>query len=66
MFSNNDYYYCFSTNLHKFLKFDKGIKFICTGLHPTTYKQFWLYHRNDILADALTEYTKNSTDIGKY
>ena len=37
---------CYDTNQKKY--FEKcGFKDILTGLHKTTYKQFWLYERNE-------------------
>jgi hypothetical protein len=33
-----------------------GQRFICTGLHTTTKRQFWQYDRTEALEKALDEY----------
>lgn len=51
----NLYFYCYSTNLHTFLR-SKGHRYICAGLHETTHRKFYLYNRTDDLNAHLTEY----------
>ena len=36
---------CYATNQKKYFE-QHGFKDILTGLHKTTYKQFWIYERN--------------------
>ncbi|MBU8597357.1 hypothetical protein KM908_14520 [Alkalihalobacillus clausii] len=49
------YFYCYSTNLYQHLK-AAGQRFICTGLHTTTKRQFWQYVRTEALEKALDSY----------
>lgn len=56
MFNEKDYFYCYSTNLFKFLKADRGISYICCGLHEKTMRKFWQFKRNEELSKALIEY----------
>lgn len=54
----NDYFYCYSPNLYRFLR-DHDVKYICTGLNEGTMRQFWQYQRNAELNTLLTEYAGN-------
>ncbi|WP_369903110.1 hypothetical protein [Bacillus manliponensis] len=63
MFQEKEYFFCYSTNLHKFLRYEKGIKYICTARHMTSNKQFWLYERTEELKIALVEYRVNSEKL---
>ncbi|MBT2667330.1 hypothetical protein J7J00_17780 [Bacillus sp. ISL-4] len=58
------YFFCYSTNLMDFLRYEKGIKFICTAFHDQTNKRFWLFERTEQVADALKEYNKRGKDLG--
>jgi len=60
----NKYFFCYSTNLHEFLRYKKGIKFICTAFHDKTEKRFWLFERNQDLVVALEEYNKQGKELG--
>lgn len=50
-----EFFYCYSTNLHDFLR-RQGQRYICAGLHETTHRKFYLYYRTDELNGLLTEY----------
>lgn len=52
----NEFFYCYSIPLFKFLKMDKGISFICYALHDKSLKPFWLFGINNHLSKALVEY----------
>lgn len=58
------YFFCYSTNLLEFLRFDKGQRFICTAFHDKTMKRFWLFERTEELNQFLVEYTKRSKVLG--
>ncbi|PEY30034.1 hypothetical protein CN354_26350 [Bacillus cereus] len=58
------YYFCYSPNLHEFLRYEKGHKFICTAFHNKTMKCFWLFERTEELNQSLVEYTKRGKDLG--
>lgn len=58
------YFFCYSTNLYEFLRYEKEIKFICTAYHDKTSKRFWLFEREDILLDALKEYNERGKELG--
>lgn len=51
------YYFCYSPTLHKFLHNKKKIPYICAALREDTLEKFWLYEQNDILTQALKEFT---------
>lgn len=57
------YFFCYSTNLHEFLRYEKGVKFICTALHDKTGKRFWLFERNETLLRTLDEYNKHGKEL---
>ncbi|MCZ7520552.1 hypothetical protein C2L96_08350 [Bacillus cereus] len=59
----NKYFFCYSTNLQEFFKYEKDIKYICTARHMTSNKQFWLYERTEELKMALAEYRVNGEKL---
>ena len=58
------YFFCYSTNLQAFLRYEKGIKFICTAFHDKTNRRFWLFERDEVLLDALEEYNERGKELG--
>ena len=48
--------YCYSPSLFQYLRFMKGLSFICTGKHIDTGKQFWQFYRTPELEQAMNEY----------
>lgn len=57
---DSEYFYCYSTNLFKYLKLEKKIKYVCSALHEKTFNKFWLFKRDDELNKALTEYVERN------
>ena len=47
-----DLFPCYSWNLVKFLN-SKGLKYKIIGLHPDTYKKFWVFIRTEKLNKIL-------------
>lgn len=60
--NQENYFFCYSTNLCEFLRNKKGQKYIVTALHDKTMKRFWLFERTGALNKALVEYN----ETGKY
>ncbi|KAA0770787.1 hypothetical protein DN392_22750 [Bacillus sp. BB51/4] len=58
------YFFCYSTNLLEFLRFEKGQRFICTAFHDKTMKRFWLFERTEELNRLLVEYTERGKALG--
>lgn len=58
MFSENEFYYCYSMKLFKFLRMDRDINFICSGLHEKTMQKFWQFKRTEELNKALKEFSQ--------
>ncbi|MED5103139.1 hypothetical protein P9858_23770 [Niallia circulans] len=58
------YFFCYSTNLFEFIRYEKGIKFICTAFHDKTMSRFWLFERTEELNNALLEYTERGKELG--
>jgi len=52
-----EFYYCYSTNLHDFLR-THGERYICAGLNENTLRKFWQYARTDKLNELLAMYSK--------
>lgn len=63
MFNERDYFYCYSTNLFKYLKVKKGIQYICCGFHEKTMHKFWQFKRTEELAKALFEYKDKGNSL---
>ncbi|MBE5107257.1 hypothetical protein IGI01_18815 [Bacillus thuringiensis] len=40
-----NYFFYYSMNLHEFLRYEKGHKFICKAFHNKTMKCFWLFEK---------------------
>jgi hypothetical protein len=51
------YFFCYDSNLARFIRFKKDIDFITHAIHPKTHNEFWLFERSDELDSAITEYT---------
>jgi len=48
------YFFAYSIDLRHALK-RRGFRYVCTGLHPKTKRQFWLFERTAELNAALDE-----------
>ncbi|MNM78777.1 hypothetical protein D3C81_906930 [compost metagenome] len=57
--NGQEYFYCYSTNLFRFLKMEKKINYICTALHEKSFQQFWLFRNDEQVKSALHEYRTN-------
>lgn len=57
--NSREYFYCYSPNLHAFLK-RNGVAFICSGLHERTLRKFWQYRRDERLNGLLAEYERSN------
>lgn len=64
MVDQNEYFYCYSSNLFKFLKMEKKTNYICSGLHERTFRRFWQFKRDEELVKALGEYTQRGNNMG--
>jgi len=62
---NREYYYCYSTNLFKFLRLEKGFRYICSGLNEKTLRKFWQFERTEELGEALVEYKEIGNELKK-
>lgn len=62
--NQDKYFFCYSTNLMNYLRYECGHKFVCTALHDKTMKRFWLFERTEEIKEALIEYTKRGKDLG--
>lgn len=63
MFNERDFFYCYSTNLFKYLKVEKEINYICCGLHEKTLRKFWQFVRTKKLEQALKEYGTRGKEL---
>lgn len=57
------YFFCYSTNLLEYLRFEKGHRFICTAFHDKTMKRFWLFERTENLKQSLIEYKERGKEL---
>lgn len=51
------FFYCYDLQLQKFLH-DRGERFTCKGVHPTTYRLFHQYILTNRLENHLNDYHK--------
>jgi hypothetical protein len=54
--SHINYFFCYDSELSRYLKFEKGFSFITSALHPKSIRLFYLYKRDDKLNEAINEY----------
>ena len=64
MFKNEDFFYCYSPNLFKYLKMKKGINYICCGLNEKSFQKFWQFKRDEFLLRVLHEYKEQGVKLG--
>jgi hypothetical protein len=64
MFDEKEFFYCYSTNLFRFLKVEKKINYICCGFHEKTLQKFWQFRRTDELKQAIAEYKQRGIEMG--
>lgn len=64
MLAQNEFFYCYSPVLFRFLKMEKKINYICTGLHEKTFQQFWQFKTEERLIIALAEYKQRGIKLG--
>jgi hypothetical protein len=50
---NSKLFYCYSTNLKRFLIEDNHIKYLSKGINDKTKRYFWLFERTDKLKKCL-------------
>lgn len=65
MVNDNEYFYCYSMKLFKFLRMDRGISYICSGLHEKTLQKFWQFKRTEDLNKALVEFSQRHYGAGE-
>jgi hypothetical protein len=54
--TNDDFFYCYNAQVKNFLRFKKGIPFLCHGLSPKTGDPFWQFEKTEYLQHCLNEY----------
>lgn len=54
---NSKLFYCYSTNLKRFLIEDNNIKYLSKGVNDRTNKNFWLFERTEKLKKCLDEWS---------
>jgi len=58
----NNYFFCYSPNLYKHLKYNHNISYITKGTNPSTYKDFWVFEKTDQLKQILDTWTKKKNN----
>lgn len=53
--STKDFFYCYDKRTMKYLRYEKGFKFITKAIHEKTGLPFWLFHITPELDQALKE-----------
>ncbi len=51
-------FFCYDSNLHKYLHRINHQKYLCAALHETTGKKFWLYERSTTINKLIEDYNK--------
>ncbi|MCJ7986965.1 hypothetical protein MUB16_28490 [Priestia sp. OVL9] len=50
-----DFFFCYDKKIMKYIRYDKGIKFIMKAIHSETKVEFWLFHKTEELEQVLSE-----------
>lgn len=56
IYENIKFYYCYSADISKFLRYECKIPFITKALHPKTYKPYTMFFRTPELEEGLKLY----------
>jgi hypothetical protein len=59
--TNDNFFYCYNEQVKNFLRFEKGIPYLCHGISPTTKKEFWQFFKTDFLQHCLKEYEQRKS-----
>jgi hypothetical protein len=51
----DQFFFCYSSDLHKFIQ-RHNVKYVCAALHENTHRKFWLYMKNEQLSKVLIQY----------
>lgn len=57
MTNQSEFFYCYSLLLFRYLKAN-GERYVCTGLHPKTMRQFWQFERTDRLNALIDDFNE--------
>lgn len=60
---NKQFFFCYDANLSKFLKFNKGMRYILKAINPSSNKMFWLYWQSAELTKAIDEFFKGEKNV---
>lgn len=61
--TNENFFYCYNPQVKNYLRFEKGIPFLCHGLSATNRAPFWQFEKTDFLQHCLKEYEENKPKI---
>jgi hypothetical protein len=53
----DNYFFCYSPNLYKHLKYNNNISYITKGINPSTKKTFWIFEKTDHLKQILNHWS---------
>lgn len=59
--TDKDFYFCYDEQLVNYIRFKKGIKYICTGFNVKTKDRFYQFQRTESLNNAIQEYINQKT-----
>jgi hypothetical protein len=54
--SGKKFWYVYDRKLAKYLRYQKGIEYNCTGLNIKTKNQFWQFNKTEELIAGINEY----------
>lgn len=57
-YTTDDFYFCYSMQIAKYLRYEKNINFITKAIHPKSNQLFYLFFRDSRLDRALAEHSK--------
>ncbi|MGD0030617.1 hypothetical protein SLT67_04590 [Paenibacillus illinoisensis] len=63
MTNKDEYFYCYSFKLFKFLRMDMKVNYICSGLHEKSLDKFWQFRRTEELDGYLKVYSQRYKEI---
>lgn len=59
--TNNNYFFCYSPNLYREIKYNNNIQYITKGTNPSSGKDFWVFEKTDQIKNILINWTINKS-----
>ena len=56
---NKEFFYCYDKEMMRYLRYEKGFIYNCTGLNKNSMDQFWQFNSTDELRESVNEFLES-------